>query len=90
MKLIPFAAFPLFERDAVRAALRASGTGAHGVCVSRVEFDPGAGSVAMVTAPGFNRSYDAAGPWTELLLRDLVEQRSGRATMPHPKREETP
>jgi hypothetical protein len=85
MKQIPFAAFPLPERDAVRAALRAAGTAASGVCVSWVELDPGAGLVAMVTAPGFHRSYDAAGPWTELLERDLVERRAGRATMPHRK-----
>jgi hypothetical protein len=93
MKQIPFAAFPATERDAVLAALRAGGMAADAVCVSRVELaaeaDGRDAALAMVSAPGWSRTYDATGPWTEMLQRDLAAWAARRATMPISHQEET-
>lgn len=71
MKHIPFAALPPAERVAVVAALQRSGLGPRQVCVSKLEPD-GAAAFAMVSAPGWFRSYADGEGWIAALERDLV------------------
>ena len=77
MKLIPFADFPLHERDALHAALARLGIPPHHVCVSRMEpvpgvDDPSLPSVALVSAPGWSHAYE--GPdWIAQVELDLAQ-----------------
>jgi hypothetical protein len=75
MKHIPFAAWPLDERQAVLDALARSGTAPRQVCISRLEpatSDATALPVcALVTAPGWVRAYDGA-DWLLRLEQDLA------------------
>jgi hypothetical protein len=76
MKLIPFADFPLHERDAVHAVLGRLRIPPRHVCVSRVE--PVAGTddmrlptVVLVSAPGWSRAYEGYG-WVSRMESDLA------------------
>jgi len=76
MKLIPFAEFPLHERDALHAALARLRIPLHHVCVTRMEpmpgvDDPALPSVALVSAPGWSHAYE--GPdWIARMELDLA------------------
>ena len=76
MKHIPFAALPLDERTALLAALQRTGVAARQVCISKLE--PGSGAegdmvpgMALVSAPGWIRSYESGAGWIGELERDL-------------------
>ena|SRR6188768_3298977 len=76
MKLIPFADFPLHERDALHAALARLRIPPHHVCVSRMEpvagvDDPALPSVALVSAPGWSHSYEGW-DWIARMEGDLA------------------
>jgi len=86
MQLIPFADFPLDERDAVLAALRRLGIAAGDVCVSRVQ--PPAGreglglpTIVLVSAPGWWRSYEG-GDWMLRFEQDLSARARGAPSEP--------
>lgn len=90
MKLVPFSAFPLQERDALQAALGRLHIPLQHVCISRVQpvpgsDDPALPTVVLVSAPGWTRTYEG-GDWIAALERDLAAQRSH----PHAQREGTP
>lgn len=76
MKHIPFSALPLDERIALLAALQRTGVAARQVCISKLE--PGSAAegdtqpgIAMVSAPGWIRSYESGAGWIGELERDL-------------------
>jgi hypothetical protein len=75
MKHIPFAALPLAERTAVLDALERCGIAPRQVCVSKLEpvaaVDGELPCLAMVSAPGWIRSYDAGAGWVVELEKDL-------------------
>ena len=81
MNHIPFAAFPMAERDAVADAVRRSGVAARQVCVSQLQLPEAADDgrvpcVTMVTAPGWYRSYVSGAGWILHLEQDLVSRRA--------------
>jgi len=84
MKLIPFADFPLHERDALHAALVRLRIPPHHVCVSRMQpvagvDDPTLPSVALVSAPGWSHAYEGR-DWVARMERDLAEQAAASST----------
>ena len=71
LQLVPFAEFPDAERDALLAVMWRLGIAAHHVCVSRLESqDEALPSVALVSAPGWTRTYEGQ-DWIAKLERDL-------------------
>ncbi|HEX2548051.1 MAG TPA: hypothetical protein VHL79_24415 [Ramlibacter sp.] len=81
MKHIPFAALPPAERLAVIAALQRSGLAAARVCVSKLHPD-GAPPQAMVSAPGWFRSYEDGEGWIAAMERDLAGRGTAAADAP--------
>ena len=71
-----FAALTPAERVAVVAALHRSGMDAAQVCVSKLRPE-GALPQAMVSAPGWCRSYEDAEGWIAAMERDLVARGRG-------------
>ena len=74
MKHIPFAALPLDERTALLEALQRAGMAGRQVCISKLE--PAAEGeslpgMALVSAPGWIRSYESGAGWIGELERDL-------------------
>ncbi|MBC5781866.1 hypothetical protein H8N03_02855 [Ramlibacter sp. USB13] len=79
MKLIPFADFPLQERDALHAVLARQGVAPQHVCISRMLPMPGADdaalpTVVLVSAPGWSRTYEGE-DWMRQFEADLVRAR---------------
>lgn len=70
MKHIPFAALPPAERLAVIAALQRSGLPTRVVCVSKLHPDSGPAQ-AMVSAPGWFRTYADGEGWIAAMEKDL-------------------
>jgi hypothetical protein len=85
MKHIPFAAWPLDERQAVLDALARSGTAPRQVCISRLEpVSSDAATLptcALVTAPGWVRAYQGA-DWLVDLEHDLAARHPAAAQQP--------
>jgi len=76
MEQIPFAALSAAERVAVVAALQRNGLHAGQVCVSKLHPEGGRPQ-AMVTAPGWCRSYEDADGWVAAMERDLLARARG-------------
>jgi hypothetical protein len=71
LQLVPFAEFPVAERDALLALVFRLGIAPHRVCVSRLEsLDEALPSVALVSVPGWTCSYQGL-DWIARLERDL-------------------
>ena len=71
LQLVPFAEFPVAERDALLAVMWRVGISAHHVCVSRLEaLDEALPSVSLVSVPGWTCTYQGA-DWIARLERDL-------------------
>ena len=76
MKLIPFAEFPAHERDALHAVLARVRMPCQQVCITRMEpvagvDDPALPRVALVSAPGFSRTYEGE-DWIRQVEADLA------------------
>jgi hypothetical protein len=81
MKHIPFAALPLDERTALLAALQRTGVAARQVCISKLEAAEGdtLPGMALVSAPGWIRSYESGAGWIGELERDLERDQGALA-----------
>lgn len=73
--LIPFAEFPASEREALLAVLQRLGLAPAQVCITRLQPSCEASplpTVALVSAPGWWRSYEGE-PWIARVEQDLAE-----------------
>jgi hypothetical protein len=75
VNLIPFADFPASERDALLAVLHRLGLAPAQVCITRLQPASDASAlpaVALVSAPGWWRSYEGE-QWIPRVEQDLSE-----------------